>query len=135
MSEKKKLNYEGYLASSAISFGFILVVMEVTRMSVSLKSPASYSNTFLDRFTLIFIAIHLIGGALGTFIRALRTPEKTIQGGIVTALLTYIIEYVYLYLFGGLISAGFIILVTLLIGGASGVILANMNIFSSSNVD
>ena len=135
VSEKKEQNFKGYLASSAISIGFILVVMEVTRMVLSPEGPGSYSASFLDKITILFMAIHLIGGSLGAFVLAARTPEKPISMGIVTALLTYIIEYVYFYLFGGLTSAGFIILITLIIGGVSGVMLANLNIFSSINVD
>lgn len=131
MIENKNLSFKDYLASSAISIGVILVLMELMSFVVSMEGIVSNSTNFFNKISLLFMAIHLIGGLLGTFILARKIIDPPLHLGVVTSLITYIIEFVYFLLFGGLINAGFLIIVTLMSGSIVGVMIANSNFFSS----
>ncbi len=131
MIENKNLSFKDYLASSAISIGVILVLMELLSFVVSMESIISNSTNFFNKISLLFMAIHLIGGLVGTFILARKINDPPLHLGVVTSLITYIIEFVYFLLFGGLINAGFLIIVTLMSGSIVGVMIANSNFFSS----
>ena len=131
MIENKNLSFKDYLASSAISIGVILISLELMSFVVSMEGIVSNSTNFFNKISLLFMAIHLIGGLLGAFILARKINEPPLHLGLVTSLITYIIEFFYFSLFGGLINAGFLIIVTLMSGSIVGVMIANSNFFSS----
>jgi hypothetical protein len=119
-----KLTLKEYLASSVISLGVILILMELTLLFFSSEAYGSESASLINTVTLVFILIHVFGSLVGSLVLAIMTFDKPVHIGLVNSLLTYLMEYVVFFFIKDLGKVGLIILIALMVGSFSGVIIA-----------
>jgi hypothetical protein len=91
-----------YLAGASLAFGLVLLTFQVLNAyyaytGVGQEVLAGYAEAF---FTL-FLGVHITGGVLGGYLVGRRRKEKTIQAGVFTGLIAYIIEFIYYLIFEG----------------------------------
>jgi len=122
MRRGQERSFKNYFAGAAISFGIILIAMQIIAIYFAgLSEEQAISLDYL-RFAL-FLAVNFIGGAVGSFLVVRRVGDNFIQVGLVTAICSYIPEAAYFLLFGEG-SSDMLVIVSLLIGGVVGSLFA-----------
>lgn len=100
MGERSELVFREYIAGASLAFGLVLLTFQVLNayydyMGVGLEGLAGYA----DEFFTLFLGLHIVGGVLGGYLVGRRREEKTLQAGVVTAVIAYMIEYIYYIIF------------------------------------
>ena len=104
---KSQRDFRNYLAGGALAFGVVLLTSQILRLI--------YGGLIMN----IYFAAHLAGGFLGGYLVARVRGKDFTQTGTVTAVMAYILEFVYMYLFEGEFTDYYAVL-SLLIGGIIG---------------
>jgi hypothetical protein len=113
------LELKEYLAGATISVGFILLaILILTNIYPFFNSsdPTIQEPVFL----VLYIAIHIIGGTLGGYLVGMRNIERAIWTAMHTGAATYIIESVSFYLLRWSIAGDLWSLISLILGGVIG---------------
>lgn len=119
MSEESPKVMEEYVAGASLAFGVVLLVQEGVGAYYAWARIGPEIIRGEHLFAL-FAGIHLIGGFLGGYLVCRRSGEKTIRAGVVTALLAYIIEFVYNLIFAGSFGGNLLAMLSLVIGSIIG---------------
>jgi uncharacterized protein YneF (UPF0154 family) len=125
LSEKSDLELKEYLAGASISVGFILLaIIILTKIYpyINLSDPAIQEPVFL----ILYIVIHLVGGSIGGYLVGIRYIERAIWNAAHTGAATYIIESVSFYLLRWGIAGDLWSLISLLVGGVIGGMIARV---------
>lgn len=54
---------------------------------------------YADAFFALFLGLHIFGGVLAGYLVGRKREEKIFKAGIVTAIIAYVIEYIYYLIF------------------------------------
>ena len=119
MSEESPKVMEVYVAGASLAFGVVVLVQEGIGAYYAWMSIGPEIMRGEHLFAL-FAGIHLIGGFLGGYLVCRRSGEKTIRAGVVTALLAYIIEFVYNLIFAGSFGGNLLAMLSLVLGSIIG---------------
>lgn len=100
MGERSERVFREYMAGASLAFGLVLITLQLLNVyydyrGVGLEGLAGYA----DEFFTLFLALHIAGGALGGYLVGRRREEKPLQAGLVTAVIAYMIEYLYYIIF------------------------------------
>ena len=124
MNENSEQMIRWYVAGASLAFGFIILIQEAfgtyyTWTGVELET---ISGEFLFA---LFAILHLIGGFLGGYLVVRKRKENIIRVGIITAILAYIIEFIYNLIFVGSFGGNIYALLSLVIGSIFGALFAS----------
>lgn len=119
MSEESPKVMREYVAGASLAFGVVLLVQEGIGAYYAWTGVGS--ETISGEFLFVlFAVIHFIGGFLGGYLVLRRNREKTIRAGAATALLAYIIEFVYNLIFVGSFGGNLLAILSLVVGSIIG---------------
>jgi putative membrane protein (TIGR04086 family) len=104
-----------YFAGAYVTFGIAFVGVEVLSFLYGV-SPAD--PDFQGNLSVVIVGLHLLGGVVGGFLVAKRSPGDRLQAGTLTGVVAYIIEeVVHAVLYGwGVVGDAYTMLA--LIGGS-----------------
>lgn len=127
VGENSELVFKEYMAGASLAFGLVLLTFQALNayynyMGVGLEGLAGYA----DEFFTLFLGLHISGGALGGYLVCRRREEKTLKAGVVTALIAYVIEYIYYLIFEGAFPGSFWALLSFIGGGVVGALFASV---------
>lgn len=114
-----------YLAGMVVTFGLILLALQF--LAISLGAPGlgwSGLMTQWSWFFIPFMVIHALGGVVGSYLVALRRVGESFSPGVVIAVLTYVLEYVYQILLEGSFNGSLWAVICLVGGGVLGSMMA-----------
>jgi len=104
-----------YFAGAYIVFGIAFIGNEVLALIYGV-SPAD--PLFQANLSIVIVGLHLLGGVVGGFLVAKRSPGDRLQAGTVTGVVAYIIEEVVLAVLYGWGVVGDVYTMLALIGGS-----------------
>ncbi|RLI07661.1 hypothetical protein DRO24_02550 [Candidatus Bathyarchaeota archaeon] len=110
-----------YLAGGVIALGINILMLQV--IAFSLGAPGLGWGGLIDRWSWLlipFIVIHTVGGIVGGYLVALRRVGESFTPGVATALIAYILEYIYQLLFEGSFHGSLWAIICLVGGGVFG---------------
>jgi len=127
MSEESPKVMEVYVAGASLAFGIVILVQEALRAYYAWTGviPEAISGEYL---LAVFTIIHFVGGFLGGYLVRWRSGDKTIRAGVVTALMAFIIEFVYNFIFVRSFGGNLLALLSLVGGGIIGAFSASRNL-------
>ncbi len=91
---KSQRDFRNYLAGAALAFGVVLLFSQVLQLMYGGLAPADRESVY-SLIMNVYLASHLAGGFLGGYLVARVRRADYIMTGTVTAVLAYIIEFVY----------------------------------------
>ena len=115
---KSERDFRNYLAGAALSFGVVLLSSQILQLVFGGETVEVGSELY-SWIINIYLAAHLLGGALGGYLVARVRNADFIQVGTVTAIMAYIFEFIYNVVFEGA-ATDIYAAVSLLIGGIIG---------------
>lgn len=100
MSEETTRVAEGYVAGASLAFGVVLLTQEGVGAYYAWAGvgPEAISGGYV---LALFVVAHFVGGFLGGLLARRRSGEDTLRAGGVTALLAFVIEALYNFVFAG----------------------------------
>lgn len=124
VGERPDIVYREYMAGASLAFGVVLLTFQAINayynyVGVDWEGLAAYA----DAFFVLFLGLHIVGGALGSYLVSRKREEKTLRTGIVTAVIAYVIEYIYYLIFERVFPGSFWALLGFVGGGAVGALL------------
>jgi len=127
MSERSERVFREYIAGASLAFGLVLLTFQTVSAYFGYSGRgweglSGYSDTFFA----LFLGVHITGGVLSGYLVGRRREEKTVQAGVVTAVLAYIIEYIYYIIFERAFPGSLWALIGFVGGGAFGAYLATI---------
>jgi hypothetical protein len=122
MRGAQERSFKNYFAGAAISFGIMLIAMQIVALYFAGMSEEQAMSLYYLRFALM-LAVNFLGGAVGSFLVARRVGSNYLQVGIITAICSYILESIYFILFGEG-SSDMLVIVSLVLGGVVGSLFA-----------
>jgi hypothetical protein len=122
MRGAQERSFKNYFAGAAISFGIVLIAMQIIALYFAGMSEEQAMSLYYLRFALLS-AVNFLGGAVGSFLVARRVGGNYLQVGIITAICSYILESIYFILFGEG-SSDMLVIVSLVLGGVIGSLFA-----------
>lgn len=125
MGERSERFYREYIAGASLAFGLVLLIFQALSayydyLGMGLEGLSEYAGAF---FTL-FITLHLAGGTLGGYLVGRRREEKTVRAGVVTAVIAYVIEFIYYLIFERSFPGSTWALISFVGGGVVGALIA-----------
>ena len=121
-----------YIAGAVVAFSFVLIIYQIIGFTISGWNAERISSMefFLGIIQLI---AHLIGGFFAGYLIGKKLESDQIIGGATTGLLAYILESIYVSLFGGSFMPEFWSLGGFLISGSAGAYLVKRNQLRTEN--
>ena len=114
-----------YIACSMITFGIIIIAVEFLKIIIQFLPILNISN---NKIYFLFILIHIISSAIGSYLLTLYKEENKVFMGISSSIIAYILEYVYVIYIANYPDVGFIILIALVFGGIIGILISRINL-------
>ena len=111
--EEEKDSFRVYFAGASLAFGLPFLIIELMALIYG------GSERVLSVFSILVIALHLLGGLLGGYSAARIAKGDLIRMGTVTGVLAYIIQQVVYTIFYGWGSLGDALTMIGLIGGST----------------
>lgn len=129
MEEKAQQVFQDYFAGASIAFGIPFLALEI--MGVLYGGSVHLAEN-IDNFTLIILALHIVGGLVGGFLVARKRQKPFYQIAVITGVFAYILEQlIYFLFFLGLIGETYN-LITLIVGSLIGSYFGSKNLTGSS---
>jgi hypothetical protein len=98
MSEEPPKVIGEYVAGASLAFGIVILVQEV--LGAYYAGTGIVPETISGEYLLaVFTITHFAGGFLGGYLVRRRSGDKAIRAGFVTALMAFVIEFVYNFIF------------------------------------
>jgi hypothetical protein len=121
-----------YIAGAVVAFSFVLIIYQIIGFTISGwdSERISAMEFFLGIIQLI---AHVIGGFFAGYLIGKKLESDQIIGGATTGLLAYILESIYISLFGGSFMPEFWSLGGFLIFGAAGAYIVKRNQLKTEN--
>lgn len=124
MSEKSQQIIMEYVAGASLAFGFVVLFHEGLGVFYSWVG-ADLETVSGELLFVLFTTIHIIGGFMSGYLVCRRSEEKALRAGVITAILSYVIEFVYNIIFVGSFGGNLLALISLLVGSVSGAVFAS----------
>ena len=100
LGEPSEATVREYIAGASLAFGVVLLAFQI------LGAYYSYTGVewqglvgYADAFFALFLGLHIFGGVLAGYLVGRKREEKFFKAGIVTAVIAYVIEYIYYLIF------------------------------------
>jgi len=98
MSKEPPKVIREYVAGASLAFGIVILVQEV--IGAYYAWTGVVLETISGEYLLaVFTIIHFVGGFLGGYLVHRRSGDNAIRAGFVTALMAFVIEFVYNFIF------------------------------------
>jgi len=127
MSEEPPKVIGEYVAGASLAFGIVILVQEVIGAYYAWTGvvPETISGEYL---LAVFTIIHFAGGFLGGYLVRRRSGDNAIRTGFVTALMAFVIEFVYNFIFVRSFGGNLLALLSLVGGSIIGAFSASRSL-------
>lgn len=115
-----------YIAGASLAFGIVLLTLQLLGVYYEFIGLGWEEMTGYDAgwLLILFVVIHILGGLVGGYLVSRRREMESFRPGVITAVIAYIIEYIYQLLFEGFFPGSLWALICYVGGGVFGSIAA-----------
>jgi uncharacterized protein YneF (UPF0154 family) len=127
MSEESPKVIREYVAGASLAFGIVILAQEALGVYYAWTGvvPETISGEYL---LAVFTIIHFVGGFLGGYLVRRRSSDNAIRAGFVTALMAFVIEFVYNFIFVRSFGGNLLALLSLVGGSIIGAFSASRSL-------
>jgi len=118
-----KLAGIGYLAGGLVAFGIVFLTFQIISLYYDYLGVRR-SDLYADALSILFVVIHMMGGALGGYLVGRKMEHKGVDAGMLTGVIACAIEYAFYVIFEGSFPGGFWAWLSFVIGGLTGSLFA-----------